>query len=151
MWIKKLNFLQLTLKKKRMENIMDVINYSLYRCLIRYLSPYHKIFENSYIEIKTLLSDAIGLLSSFSNMLKRLTEIDFRVSVAIGTKKKRQWKDVPYENMYLTKLLCRMKRILQLREVDNEMRTLLSFSSKKAEFEAKHSFQVSIFICLILK
>ena len=89
-----------------------------------------------------MLSDAIEVLSSFNNMLKRLTEVDFRVSI---TKKKRYWTTT-YENIYSNKLLYKMQRILQIRALENEMRILLLSSSfNKVDFETNHSLQVSLF------
>ena len=123
---------------------MDVITYSLYRCLIHYLSPFQRLFENSYVEVKSMLSNASGVLSSLGSMLTRLTKIDFRVAVGEGAKKRRCWTTNPYENKYTTKLHYRVRKILHIRQVDNEVRSLLvSSSSMNVDHKVKNSFQVS--------
>ena len=90
-----------------------------------------------------MLSNSSAVLSSLGNMLIRLTKIDFRVAVGKGAKK-RCWTTNPYENKYTTKLLYRVRMILHIRQVDNEVRNLLASSLlMNVDHKVENSFQVS--------
>ena len=117
----------------RMRNTLDVLSSGLVAFARAALPSSADLFGSPYTSVKGDLKLALNLISSYSRMASKLTEIDFRDS-------DHPWEGDIYESSPLRSFEVRLKSILDIRTTQEELKNLLP-KSQRAGFERSDPFR----------